>query len=269
MSFDSIGQQYSIWDLHCHLLNIAGRTPEEKMAQLLEVADRHGIEKLCLFFSRTWAATPTEAELVADNDYVLQALTHWSERAFGFCYVSAQHVATSLQEIERCIARGPMVGIKLWVAQRANTDGMDAIITKAAQHQAVIFQHTWFKQNNTQLAGESTPWDLVALAKRHPQTHFICGHAGGQWELGIRAIRSQPNISIELAGSDPTAGFTEMALRELGPKRIIFGSDVSGRSFASQLAKVSAAEIPEDAKRAIFKDNLALLIGRALAAKSP
>jgi predicted TIM-barrel fold metal-dependent hydrolase len=144
---------------------------------------------------------------------------------------------------------------------------MDAIIAKAAQHRAVIFQHTWFKQNGTQLAGESTPLDLVALARRHPDTHFICGHAGGQWELGIRAIRGESNISIELAGSDPTAGFTEMAIRELGPERVIFGSDVSGRSFASQLAKVTSARIPEATKRAIFKDNLARLINRALEAK--
>jgi len=268
MSLHGIGQQYPIWDLHCHLLNVEGRTPEEKMAELLSIADRHQIEKLCLFFSRSWSATPSEQELVSDNDYVLQALSHWSDRAFGFCYVSAQHVDTSIKEIERCIARGPMVGIKLWVAQRASTEEMDAIIAAATKYQSVIFQHTWFKQNNTQLPGESTPLDLVALAQRHPQTHFICGHAGGQWELGIRAIRGQTNISIELAGSDPTAGFTEMAVRELGPARIIYGSDVSGRSFASQLAKVTAAQIPEPAKLAIFKDNLAALIGRAKAAKS-
>ncbi|MGN6134260.1 MAG: amidohydrolase family protein [Aureliella sp.] len=261
------GAKYPIWDLHCHLLNIEGRTPEEKMAHLLEVADRHKIERLCLFFSRTWATAPTAAELRQDNDFVLQALSHWSDRAFGFCYVSGEHPEASCEEIERCIAHGPMVGIKLWVARRANDKALDTIIEAAARHRAVIFQHTWFKQDGGQLPGESTPDDLVALAARHPQTHFICGHAGGQWELGIRAVRSSPNISIELAGSDPTAGFTEMAVRELGAERVIYGSDVSGRSFASQLAKVTGADIPEAARRAIFKDNLEKHIKAALAAK--
>ena len=262
------GEQYSIWDLHCHLLNVPGRTPEEKMAALLAVADRHRIERLCLFFSRTWAATPSPKELREDNDYVLQALSHWSDRAFGFCYVSGEHPQASVDEIDRCIANGPMVGIKLWVARRAADKQLDAIIEKASKHHAVIFQHTWFKQDGNQLAGESTPSDLVELAARHPQTHFICGHAGGQWELGIRAIRSSLNISIELAGSDPTAGFTEMAVRELGPGRIIYGSDVSGRSFASQLAKVTSAEISEEAKQMIFKRNLQRLIERAQLAKT-
>ena len=151
--------------------------------------------------------------------------------------------------------------------KRASEKDLDAIIRKATELKAVIFQHTWFKQDGTQYPGESTPLDLVELAKRHPHTHFICGHAGGQWEMGIRAIRAHKNISIELAGSDPTAGFTEMAVRELGPERIIYGSDSAGRSFASQLAKVYGANIPDAAKRLIFSENLRSLVETALRAK--
>lgn len=259
---------FRIWDLHCHLLGVDGRTPEEKMAALLEIADRHGIEKLCLFFSSTWARTPTPDELRADNDYLLQAISHWSDRVFGFCYVSGEHVETSLAEIDRCIANGPMAGIKLWIAKRAHEQELDVIIRRAAELNAVIFQHTWYKQDGTQYPGESTPADLVVLAARHPQTTFICGHAGGQWELGIRTIRSSPNILVELAGSDPTAGFTEMAVRELGADRVIYGSDVAGRSFASQLGKVYGAAISDRDKQKIFADNLRRLIAPALAAKS-
>jgi predicted TIM-barrel fold metal-dependent hydrolase len=259
--------RYRIWDLHCHLLNVPGRTPEEKMAHLLEIADRHGIERLCLFFSTTWSKTPTTDELKKDNDFVMQAMSHWADRTHGFCYVSGEHVEFSLTEMDRCIKHGPMVGIKLWVAKRAFEKDLDAIIRKASELKAVIFQHTWFKQDGTQYPGESTPLELVELAKRHPNMHFICGHAGGQWEMGIRAIRSQKNISIELAGSDPTAGFTEMAVRELGPERIIYGSDSAGRSFASQLAKVFGADITEDAKRLILSENLRRLINQAIAAK--
>ncbi|MBL8815543.1 MAG: amidohydrolase [Planctomyces sp.] len=252
--------KFGIWDLHCHLLGIPGRTPEEKMAGLLEIADRHQIERLCLFFSSTWAKNPTADELRTDNDYVIQAMSHWSDRVLGFCYVSPEHVEASLDEVERCVVNGPMVGIKLWVAQRADAGELDAIIDKASKAKAVIFQHTWFKQDGTQTPGESTPLHLAALARRFPDTHFICGHAGGQWELGIRAIRGLPNVSVELAGSDPTAGFTEMAVRELGASRVIFGSDAAGRSFASQLAKVYGAAISDSDRQAIFRDNLRTLV---------
>ena len=39
----------AIWDLHCHILNAPGRTPEEKMEHLIEFADRMGIARFCLF----------------------------------------------------------------------------------------------------------------------------------------------------------------------------------------------------------------------------
>jgi predicted TIM-barrel fold metal-dependent hydrolase len=47
-----------------------------------------------------------------------------------------------------------------------------------------------------------------------------------------------------------------MALRELGPERVIFGSDAAGRSFASQLGKVLGAEIRETLRRLILGGNL-------------
>ena len=36
-----------------------------------------------------------------------------------------------------------------------------------------------------------------------------------------------------------------MAVRELGAERVIYGSDVGGRSFASQLGKVMGAAVPQ------------------------
>src|SRR5439155_4048926 len=127
--------------------------------------------------------------------------------------------------------------------------------------------HTWFKTDGTQYPGESTPLDLVELARRHPNTPLICGHAGGTWEMGIRAIRAQPNLYLEIAGSDPTNGFVEMAVRELGASRIIYGTDAGGRSFASQLSKVQGADIPEEAKRLILGENLRRLMRPILQAK--
>ena len=136
----------------------------------------------------------------------------------------------------------------------------------AAKLKAVIFQHTWMKITGN-LPGESTPLDLATLAGRHPEAQLICGHTGGDWELGIRAIKAHANLFADLAGGDPVAGITEMAVRELGVERIIYGSDVPGRSFASQLAKVHGSELPVEAKRLIFSGNLKRLLGPILKEK--
>src|SRR5262245_48289860 len=109
--------------------------------------------------------------------------------------------------------------------------------------------------------------DLVELAGRHPGVPLICGHTGGNWERGIRVVRPFEQISIDLAGSDPRSGYAEMAVRELGAGRVMYGSDVGGRSFASQLGKVLGADIPDDARRLILGENLRRMLGPILRAK--
>jgi predicted TIM-barrel fold metal-dependent hydrolase len=58
-----------------------------------------------------------------------------------------------------------------------------------------------------------------------------------------------------------------MAVRELGAERVVYGSDVGGRSFASQLAKVMGANIPESDKDLILGGNLRRLFKPILQAK--
>src|SRR4051794_18219446 len=255
-----------IWDLHCHLSGVPGRTPDERMAGLIGYADRLGIARICVSMGMSFTYDPTPAELRKQNDEVLQALSHWHDRAFGFVYVSPNHVEASLAEIDRCIRDGPMVGVKLWVARRANAPELDPIIARAAELKAVIFQHTWLKITGN-LPGESTPMELAALAARHPGASLICGHTGGDWERGIRAVRAHKNVAVDLAGGDPVAGITEMAVRELGAERVINGSDAGGRSFATQLAKVHGADVPDEAKRLILAGNLKRLLDPILKAK--
>src|SRR3954463_15937876 len=257
-----------IWDVHCHLANpLTGRTPEERLARLLEVADRVGIARLCVYMGMKWSYDPSPADVRKQNDEVLAAIRRYPERAFGFVYVNPKHQRESLDEINRCIADGPMVGVKLWVAMHANDPQLDPIVERATELKAVVFQHTWIKVTGN-LAGESTPMDLAALAKHHPTAKLICGHSGGDWEQGIRAVRAQPNISVDLGGGDPVAGITEMAVRELSPERVLYGSDAPGRSFASQLAKVQGADIPDDAEQQILATNLKNLLQPILHAKS-
>ena len=255
-----------IWDVHCHLTMPGARTPDEAMARLIGYADRMGIERVVVFMAPPHVEDPSPDDLRRQNDQVLQALSHWHHRAFGFAYASPRHVEASLREIDRCVRDGPMVGVKLWVAARCDSPEADAIVRRAAELDAVVLQHTWLKTGGN-LPGESTPMDLVALAARHPRATLICGHTGGRWERGIRAVRAAANVAIELGGFDPTAGAVEMAVRELGERRVLYGSDAPGRSFASQLAKVLGADVTDEARRLILGENLRRLLAPILRAK--
>ncbi len=258
--------KFEIWDVHTHLSGVPGDTPEARLGHLLEYADRLGIARLCVFMGMSWSEDPSPETMRRDNDDVLRALRRFSDRALGFVYLNPKHTQASLDELNRCVRDGPMVGVKLWVAQRCNEPTLDPLVARATELKVPVLQHTWSKITGN-LPGESLPKDIAELAARHPQATIICAHTGGEWESGIRMIRSYPNVYAELCGSDPTAGYTEMAARELGAERVLYGSDAGGRSFASQLAKVLGADIPDAAKRLILAGNIKRILQPILRAK--
>jgi len=254
-----------MWDIHAHLNGVGG-TPEERVDGLLDLAARLGIERVVFFLGFDRSHEPSPEQLTIDNDVVLRAVRHRPDRALGFVYLNPQHVEASLAELDRCVAEGPLLGIKLWVAMRCHHPNLDPIVRRAVELRIPVLQHTYYRTVEN-LPGESTPADLAKLAARHPDATFIAAHTGNDWEKGIRAIRSAPNVYAELSGSDPTAGMTEMAVRELGAERVLYGSDAGGRSFASQLAKVIGADLSEADKRLILRENARRILRPVLQAK--
>lgn len=261
-------KRFRIWDVHSHLEALTGDTPEEKMGILVTHMDRLGVERLIL--SQGYGEHmpyPTPEQVRLENDRVMRALGRFPSRAYGSVYLNPRHTEFSLGEFDRCVKNGPMVMIgELETDIRCNSPLLDPIVERAISMNVPILQHTWIKTGISD-KDESTPFDVVELARRHPQANFICGHTGGTWELGIRAIRETKNVYAGIAGSDPVNGFVEMAVRELGAERVIYGSDVGGRTFASQMAKVIGAEIPDSAKELILGGNLRRLLKPVLQAK--
>lgn len=258
---------YEIWDDHTHLHPTLGDTPEAQLGGMLKFCDRLGISRAVLF-SGTWKGTyhlsPEELRLA--NDQILRAVKAHSDRVFGYVYLNPQRTQASLDEMYRCVRDGPMVGVKLLCAEHCNEPTLDPIVERAVELKIPVLQHTWIKITGN-LPDESTPMELAELAARHPDAKLICAHVGGDWEQGLRAIRPHPNIYADLCGGDPTSGYTEMAVRELGAERVLYGSDFSSRGLASQLAKVLGADISESDRKLILGQNLKRLLKPVLDAK--
>lgn len=259
---------FHIWDGHCHLAGFEGQTIQEKMANMVRFADRMGIERMCVFLGFPIVGRPNPEQMRAQNDQVIEAVGRWPGRAFGYAFISPYHPQACLDELNRCVRDGPMVGVKFEfdTLRHANSPELDPILERAGQLRAVVMHHTWIKTTGNE-PDESTPAELAELARRHPSVPIFCGHTGGTWELGIRQIRDVKNLYAELSGSDPTSGYTEAAVRELGSERVVYGSDVGGRSYASQLAKVIGADIPDSARRLVLGGNLRRALRPILEAK--
>jgi predicted TIM-barrel fold metal-dependent hydrolase len=229
-----------------------------------------GIERLILARGvPPYSRSPDPAELRRQNDDILRAIKQYPTRALGTVYLNPKHVQASLDELNRCVRDGPCIGVKLWVAAKINGPNTDRIMVRAQELNAVIFQHTWIlppgppgvEDNGT------TPQDLAEIAGRYPQASFVSMHSGGNWEIGIRTLRAFANVAFEVSGSNPTAGFVEMAVREAGADRVTYGTDTSGRSMSTQLAKVLGAAIARSEKYLILGENLRRLLRPIMTAK--
>lgn len=225
-------------------------------------------EKLC-FFPHVGIGTTSDASFEAlireKPELVLKPFDHWPDRMLGMIQLNANDVSRSLNALDRWLRDGPMVGVYFAGsgpgALPCSHASIPKLVERIAELGGVIMQHTWFITGGNPGAGMSTPTELAELAAKFPDQEFICAHAGGEWEKGIRAVRDSPNVLIETSGFDATAGFIEMAIRELGPERIIFGSHLPSRSLGTELSKVTAAEIGEKAKRQILGENFRRLLG--------
>ncbi len=250
-----------IWDIHNHpeIPRMRGRTLTERTDNLIEIASRVGIERLGLL---------VRAE--TNQKEIEQILTSRSDKVFGLLWMCLWRdtIEHHIDRIKRWVVDGPMVGIKL-----AGNDGVcswpiyDPVFTFAAGLGAPIFIHAWLMVGgDPPLSGgllnihESRPQDVALLAARHPEMQIIFGHSGGDWELGFPAVRAQKNVTAEVSGSWPVRGMVEMAVRELGAERVMYASDTPGRSYASQLAKVHGANIPDRDKELIFAGNLQRIV---------
>jgi len=263
-------QAYEIWDSYFLPAGVDAAGLNKDIERTLPTIAKGAIQRLCIFLNVGLGTTnaATEARIKRNPESVLEPLKRYPQ-LIGFMQLNANDVPGSLRALDRWMKNGPLVGVYFpgggAAALSCNHRNFDPLVERIAELGGVIMQHTWFKTGGKGSPGESTPSELVQLAARFPRVPFLCAHAGGEWEKGIRAVRSSPNILVETSGFDSTAGFIEMAVRDLDADRVVFGSHLPSRSLGTELAKIIGANISEADKKKILGTNLRKLLAR----KSP
>jgi len=239
-----------IIDSHVHISQIGDADG------LIRLASLNGIDILliCSLGIGGYHQSPTMEGVTAANDSVLEAIKRFPDNIRGVCYATPQYPHESVAEIDRCIADGPMFGIKLWVAAKASDPSVEPIAAKAVELDVPILQHAWNKATGN-MENESTPADVVVLAQKFPKLRLHMAHLYGAGFKGIADIAPYSNIYVDTGGGEPEAGILEYAVREIGAERILFGSDAPGRGFAVQLGKITGADISEEEKEMILWKN--------------
>ena len=83
--------------------------------------------------------------------------------------------------------------------------------------------------------------ELGRLAARHPRTHFLLAHigGGGDYMHTLHAVADLPNVHLDLSGSGVDRGRLDAALAAVGPRRIVWGCDIT---MCTGLAKLRALD---------------------------
>jgi hypothetical protein len=228
---------------------------------ILNSAWRCGIETICVssLGDEGYIHDPSPEQFRSANDYVLESMTRFPGEVIGFCYLNPNYPEESLEEIDRCVLKGGMRGIKLWIACKASDPKLDWIVERAIELDLPILQHSFDKATGN-FPNESRPQDVAELAKKFPEAKIVMAHLHGNGRRGIAEIAELENVSVDLCGSDPEAGLLEYAVGEIGADRLLFGSDAPGRDFAVQMGKALGARITDDEKLKILSLNAARLL---------
>ncbi len=265
-------KSYRIWDSyftpsHSHPGRDGSSNLISEIERALPAIKKGKFEKLC-YFAHVGIGTTNDNELEkklrSHPQLILKPLERWQKMLIGMIQLNANNVNASLDALNCWLRDGPMLGVYFPGggpgALTCTHRNFNKLVERIAELNGVIMQHTWFKTGGKKGAGESTPTELAELATRFPQQKFICAHAGGEWQKGIRAVRKTNNVLVETSGFDATAGVIEMAVRELGAERVIFGSHLPSRSLGTELCKITTANISEKEKRLILGKNFRNLL---------
>lgn len=257
-----------IWDGHYH--GVHDRSERLNHEQLKHYFDQMGVERVFSLDIGRLNSQTTPADAKQNARDRLDLAESEKHRLSGMFRIDPTRVDATLEFIEIMIVDGPCVGIKtgtrhsepITVAHR----NYDPIVRRLAELEAVIYIHTsymvggeprtYYEGTRT---GESHPGHVAELAQRHPDIQMICGHQGGDWELGIRAIRPYENVFLEFSGMNPESGAVDFAVNELGVDRLVWGCHAPTRSFANELSKVYDGDLSDDDRKKILGGNLRML----------
>ncbi|MDD3926329.1 MAG: amidohydrolase family protein [bacterium] len=227
--------------------------------ELVLRARENGIDRIVVssLGQETYLPYPSVDEIYEANSDVLALMKRFPEYVYGLGYINPRN-ANWREELLRCIGEG-MIGIKLWISARASDPLVFPVVEECISSRVIVLQHSSLN-NRGNLQDESTPFDVACLGRRYSEADIIMAHAGGNQQAGLKAIADLPNVYTDVSGGYPERGIVEKAVSLLGAKRIIFGSDAPGRSYAVQLAKVSSSQIGTRDKKLILGDNFMELL---------
>jgi uncharacterized protein len=238
-----------IVDAHCTIGE--GRVASLSADELVRQLDANGVEAAIV-------GPPDRCIAVANregNDFVLDACRRHPDRLIGFATVNPWYGDDAVDELRRAASSGlrglilhpPLQGYLLLDTL------VDPVVAVAEEHGLPVWAPTG-------KPFQALPRQLTELARRFPNVNFMMGHMGHSdfWIEAIPAAAAVPNIYAEVSYKQPFVIVD--AVTQLGPERVVFGSDAPFNDLRLEVEKFREAELDDWARELVGAETLLSLL---------
>ena len=224
--------------------------PAQTPSELLAKMDAANVERAIVC-----PLKPPGYHLGPANDLVAEAVAR-EPRFVGLARVDPNQEQGAVQELERAATKLGLMGVFLhpWEETfRINGPRVDPILFRCAELQIPV------------VIASGYPWVSEAsqvgdLARRFPNVTLIMTH-GGQINISglgqadaMTALRTRANVCMETSGVY-RQDFLEDVATQVGPERVLFGSNSPFMDMRLELERARWANLAEDSKALILAGN--------------
>jgi predicted TIM-barrel fold metal-dependent hydrolase len=248
-------------DAHCHLAHHSNPRWAEADRQLIDAADKLGIDQMCCsLLAPHHPATPEEFRQC--NDWAADAARRFPGRILCYTYLNPGYMREARDEISRCVEKHGFIGVKLYNDYVATEPVVWPLVEQCIQLGVPILHHAahayWLGVPQPRV---SDGGHFAELARRYPEAMLICAHitGGGDWEWTVKSLRQVPSVFIDISGSVQDEGSVEMAVEVLGAERVLFGCDMS---ITASVGRIRSAVLNDDARAKILSGNMERILAR-------
>ena len=248
-------------DTHGHLGQLGGLPQKALERQLCTLSMEQLDRDYRQAGVRAAMASSMESLFYVDNMGVREGNLHLEQLAFEtdwlYQWVEVNPLEPdSFYEAERILANPKCVGVKVHPeAHRFSVKEYgDELFAFCHQHRAIMQIHSG--------ESRSMPEELVPFADRYPQVTVIAAHLGcgsdGDPGHQVRAIKACRNGNIYTDVSSVKSilpGILEWAVEQIGPERILFGTDTPLHHIGMMRARVTDSRLTSQQKRMILQEN--------------
>jgi uncharacterized protein len=222
--------------------------PYGSAESMLVTMDALGVDMACVT-----ADSSCTADYVHGNDLAIDAAVRFPDRFMAYCTVNPNYPEDMKNELDRCFRYPGVKGIKIHAGCHLcpiDFKNYKAAYEMADERKLPVLIHVW---------GRGDVAEIDRLAGRYPGALFIMGHSGAEvraMEDAVDVINRHDNCYADLAISLAREGNVEWLVREVGSKKVTYGTDMPFFDPKPVFGRIAFAEISDDDKKNIFGANL-------------